>query len=470
MKTLRSAMILGYVMLLGIGSLCVIFEAGGTALASENTRAPRSAPPEPRLMVMPLQPAEGHCYNGTGLAIQFLLGNVVALHPNLKELWFGWRIHRIFSEGRDFKGYCRGEGPPLDWVRLGREEDIRYWLYGRIQPQNGSLKVFLKLVDVIDKGAEHATALMLDPGDHLIGFRKGFLAWLDTCGLSMPQAQALKALWPEPTTLRALSLLGKGLESQYLHAIGKHEAPLDLKRFDQAVSAAPASYMALDLKAWVLFKNGDFEAAEGVFHSALKANPDGVGALSGLMWCAIRTDNEADAYAWAGAKAEITGESLAVAQASVASRMGNAAYNAENYEKAIEFYQKAITWNPSKRLYVTKLAGAYRRNTQFHEAIALIDGSLERFPEGQHRNALLLTKADSLIAFAAALRERGAYREAAERLERALAIDRIHRPKAAANDLEDLASIYDTLGDAARASEYRRRASEMERTHSSCFP
>jgi tetratricopeptide (TPR) repeat protein len=58
------------------------------------------------------------------------------------------------------------------------------------------------------------------------------------------------------------------------------------------------------------------------------------------------------------------------------------------------------------------------------------------------------------------------YQEALDRFEQALAIDRIYRPKAAVEDLENLASIYDALGDHAHALESRQKALEMKRERS----
>jgi len=47
-------------------------------------------------MVFPLQPEKGRVFSGVGLGVHFLLGNVMALHTGLKELWFGWRVKKIF--------------------------------------------------------------------------------------------------------------------------------------------------------------------------------------------------------------------------------------------------------------------------------------------------------------------------------------------------------------------------------------
>ena len=276
---------------------------------------------KPRLIVLPLQPKEGQAYDGIGLGAHFLLGNVVALHTGLKEFWFGWRVKKIFLEKERLWAYCRGEGPPLDITRLGKEQDIRYWLWGSTQQRGSTIQVALVLTDTKGEREEWTTELTLEPADQLIGFRKGFLAWLDACGLPFPDAQMAKALWPEKTTLKSLELLGRDLEAYYLHSSWGDKGPFDPELFDSAVSAAPSSYLAHDLKGWVLYKNKDYKSAEKSFRSAIKMNSAGLGAISGLMWCAVYTNDVEKAYKWAMAKADIRGESSEAAKASVARRI-----------------------------------------------------------------------------------------------------------------------------------------------------
>jgi hypothetical protein len=278
---------------------------------------------KPRLIVLPLQPHKGQAYDGIGLAVHFLLGNVVAPHTGLKEFWFGWRVKKIFLEKERLRAYCRGEIPRLDLAKLGKEQDIRYWLRGSVQQQGTQMQISLVLTDTKGGGEEWTTELVLDPADQLIGFGKGFLAWLNACGLPIPDTQVARALWPEKTSLKSLDLLGRDLEAYYLHSSwGK--GPLDPGLFDSAVSAAPSSYLAHDLKGWVLYKIKNYKSAEKSFRSAIKINPNGLGAISGLMWCAVYTNDEEKAYKWAMAKADIRGESRETARAKVVKRMKKA--------------------------------------------------------------------------------------------------------------------------------------------------
>jgi len=147
---------------------------------------------------------------------------------------------------------------------------------------------------------------------------------LDACGLPFPDAQVDKALWPEETTLKGLDLLGRDLETYYLDSSWGDKGPLDPELFDSAVSEAPSSYLAHDLKGWILYRNKDYKTAEESFRSAIKINSNGLGAISGLMWCGVYTNDVEKAYKWAMAKADIRGESREAARASVDRRMKKA--------------------------------------------------------------------------------------------------------------------------------------------------
>jgi len=149
---------------------------------------------KPKLIVLPLQPKKGQAYDGIGLGVHFLLGNVMAPHTGLKEFWFGWRVKKIFLKKENLINYCRGHGSGLDIAKLGKEQGVRYWLWGNAQQQGSKIQISLVLTDTKGEGEEWKTDLVLDLADQLIEFRKGFLAWLDACGLSFPEEQVDKAL------------------------------------------------------------------------------------------------------------------------------------------------------------------------------------------------------------------------------------------------------------------------------------
>lgn len=279
---------------------------------------------KPRLIVLPLQPGQNEPYDGIGLGVHFLLGNIVATHPAFKEFWFGWRIKKIFLEKNRLSAYCRGEGPRLDIATLGKEQKIRYWLHGSVQPHRNEMKISLVLTDTRGKSEDQTAELFLDPADHLIRFHKAFLAWLDTCGFPAPETQSGATIWPEKTTINSLDLLGQDLETYYLRSSWGENGLSDPGLFDPAVSTAPSSYLAHDLKGWVLYKNKQYNAADESFRSAININATGIGAMSGRMWCAVYTNDKESAYKWATAKADIRGESRAAARAGVDKRMKKA--------------------------------------------------------------------------------------------------------------------------------------------------
>ncbi len=289
---------------------------------------------KPRLVVLPLQPHPGPVGGGIGLGVHFLLGNIVATHTGLKEFWFGWRIKKLFAEKEELSAYCRGEAPALDIARLGKEQKIRYWLRGRVQTRANRIQTSLVLTDAENGCREWAATLALDPADRCIGFHQQFSAWLDACGLAFPQGQTAKTRWPEKTTLDSLDLLGRDLETYYRHAAYSDTTPgamrpLSPDLFDPAVRAAPTSFLAHDLRGWILYKTGQYHAAEESFQKAIGLNPNGIGALSGLMWCAVYMGNQEKACRWAVAKADIRGESHEAARAGVEKRMKKALLHAD---------------------------------------------------------------------------------------------------------------------------------------------
>jgi hypothetical protein len=318
---------------ISFGLALLLYSCEGGTISAQKRKAVgqstgKQGKTKPRLIVLPFQPHEGQAYDGTGLGVHFLLGNVMALHTGLREFWFGWRVKKIFLEKERLRAYCHGGGPQLDIKKIGKEQGIRYWLEGRVQQRGRKIHVTMVLTDTKGERDKWSTELTLDLSDQLIGFRKGFLAWLETRGLPLPDARADMALWPEKTTLEGLDFLGRAMETfylYYLHSSLDGKGLIDLKWFDRAVCAAPASYLAHDLKGWALYKNKDYKAAEESFRSALTLNSNGLGAMSGLMWCAINANDEQKAYKWAVAKADLRGESRETAKASVKKRMIKAA-------------------------------------------------------------------------------------------------------------------------------------------------
>ncbi|MEE8415393.1 MAG: tetratricopeptide repeat protein [Desulfobacterales bacterium] len=258
----------------------------------------------PRCIVLPLLSGSGSEFNGIGLAIHFLLGNVIALHTRFREFWFGWRVGKVFKNANDLKAYNRSKAPSPNIKELGPEQKIRIWLKGRLQGSEGESKTELTLVDIEKEGEDRSGPFILDFDQNLIGFRTGFLTWLERYGFPIPESRRQKVLWPEAASPRGFDYLGRALEAFYIFSSWEGTA-LEPIWFERAVLEIPNSYMANNLKGWALYRNKDYASARKSFERALEINLDGVAAVGGMMWCGIVTGNEKEAYHWSAVKAEL---------------------------------------------------------------------------------------------------------------------------------------------------------------------
>ena len=258
-----------------------------------------------KLIVMPLKPAQGQVYNGTGLGIHFFLGNIIALHDRLTEFWFGWRVKQLFPEKEKLQAYCRGRSADMDFNALGKSQGIRYWLSGTYKEAADGIRVFLTLSDTVAQTV-FSCEMKMDTGRHFETFYTDLFSWFGSCGLPFSEAQASRASWPEKIDAAGLDLLGKAVETTYLSYIEGtgNEIAIPMDAFKKSVAYSPESFLAHDLYAWALVKNKSYTKAEGSFCTALEFNKNGLGALAGLMWCAVFTGNRRDADKYALAKAD----------------------------------------------------------------------------------------------------------------------------------------------------------------------
>jgi hypothetical protein len=261
-----------------------------------------TTPPTDQCIVLPFQPRKGQPFDGTGLALHFLLGNVLVLHTGLKEMWFGWRVKKIFAQKEAFQRYCRDAHNQLDLVQASRLQKIRFWLYGNYTMQAVSLHFF-------DSRSPHSHAIPIDLAlsseDKLVGFRSQFINWLPATGHPMPKEQIQPALWPETISREGLNAVGRALASFYIYSAYGGDESLDLTPFETAVAAAPESFMAQDLYGWALYRNKNYPAAKTAFLTSLRINPAGAGAMSGLMWCGVYGKDLEEAMFWSGRKADV---------------------------------------------------------------------------------------------------------------------------------------------------------------------
>lgn len=264
---------------------------------------PAEAPPAhlDRCVVLPLQPISCYTYDGVGLALHFLLGNIMALHSKMQELWFGWRVSKLFDDCSHLSAYCRGLCQTVDLNGLSRKERIRYWVHGQYDHQGAAVTLF----DAHCRQEWRTTAISFNGSLHLVEFRQSFLWLFHQMGLPFPESQERAALWEEKISFTGLKSVGRALELFYCNTGFNLEDRMDLAPFEKAVLQAPESFIAYDLMGWAYYHHHNYSKAAAAFQHALTINPDGVGAMSGLMWCGVQMKDSKQACYWAIRKAEI---------------------------------------------------------------------------------------------------------------------------------------------------------------------
>ncbi len=264
----------------------------------------------PKLIVLPLQPDIDQEYNGIGLGIHFLLGNMMAIHPELAEFWFGWRVNKIFKSVSEFQAFCRGNND-IDLNLVAKEQKIRFWLYGRYRQKKDIIWVSLMLYDA-DLEKNYEIKFSLNPSDFFVDFGHGFFQWLAQCNLPLDHCQMEKAMWKEGISIKGLDYLGRAVETTYLNYIDPSlfkDELFDLEWFEKAVIESPLSYLTHDIKGWAFYKNKAYGKSKDSFRQALKKNADGIGALAGMMWCFIFEKNKEKAMKFSIAKADVKKDS-----------------------------------------------------------------------------------------------------------------------------------------------------------------
>lgn len=272
-----------------------------------------------KLIVMPFRPGPGQAQDGKGLGLHFLAGNLICLHRDLLECWFGWRVKTIFPEKEALLSYCRGESPDQKIPALGRQEKVRFWLEGDYTGDRAGGRLGLKLWDTLEDQAPE-TELAWSHEDRFAGFYTAFFDWLDQTGLGSVGLRA--GAWPESISARGLFALGSALETLYTGYVGGGKADTDLTFFKAAVSESPDSYLAQDLLGWGLYKTNDLTGAIEAFNAALAINPDGVGAHAGRMWIALAQADRDTALYHALEKGRCRGQAPEKARAFVARKLG----------------------------------------------------------------------------------------------------------------------------------------------------
>lgn len=251
---------------------------------------------KPRCIVLPFQDSKRP---GAGLALQFLLSNVIAAHRAFKECWFGWRTARIFPKPEALKHYCAAGGGELDLPGLSADQKVPCWVSGRADERLVEMNFF----NMRAQAAGLSEACAFSTADDLVGFRRCFIEMLGRAGFPVPRKRLPLMLWPERISVQGLYMVGKALELFYLHSSFGQPDTLDLDLFEAAVALAPDSFMAHDLLGWAWYRKNESERAKASFLRALVLSPDAIGPMAGLAGCAVMQKDQEEALYWAARKA-----------------------------------------------------------------------------------------------------------------------------------------------------------------------
>ena len=261
---------------------------------------------KPRCIVLPFWDSQGP---GTGLALQFLLSNVIAAHSVFQECWFGWRTARIFPLPDELKRYCAGVGGELDLPRLAVDQNVPCWISGRADAHAVEVNFFnaRAQTSVLSETCAFSTE------DDLVGFRRCFIDMLGRAGFPVPRERSLPMLWPERISREGLGRVGTALELFYLHSAFGQPATLEQNLFEAAVASAPDSFMAHDLLGWAWYRKNLADQAKESFLGALVLCPDAIGPMAGLIGCAVLQKDQEAALYWTARKAFTQGEDVTAA-------------------------------------------------------------------------------------------------------------------------------------------------------------
>ena len=127
---------------------------------------PPASQTRPRCVVLPI-PSQDSLLPFIGMAVHFLFGNLVVLHPGFTECWFGWRVAKIFPDAADLEAYWKTGQPAPDLIRTGRREQIRFWITGAVSsgPESPAVRI-----DTTEITPDEATQLIM-----LLRPQKGFI-------------------------------------------------------------------------------------------------------------------------------------------------------------------------------------------------------------------------------------------------------------------------------------------------------
>lgn len=295
----------------------------------------------PETIILPLAADGSKVQDGMGSGIQYMLENMMAVNPQTRSTWFSWNIRELFGNEGMYRSFLKGGKPLPDVVFQGRKPGDCYIISGTVSRSGDAFQVRLSFEDVTTPDSRRTVMLPLDlPG--CVEFRKGFIVFMNQCGIAFPEAQKTFALWPENLTEQGLAALGKAYESFCSRAYSFDPSPFEPSLCNEAVRLCPDSYLATGLKGWGEYHHKSTQDAVKTFKNALKRNPQGIEALSGLMNSYARLNEESNAVKWGQKASSSRGDSIINGKADAFLAMADSAVQEKNYDSARTHLQKAL--------------------------------------------------------------------------------------------------------------------------------
>lgn len=376
-----------------------------------------------RTLVMPLQPAPGMDYDGTGPALQNVIENMLALNPALEETYLLRHMREPFATAADLQDYIRGLRPAGAPLAGAAREGARYVLGGTVI---SDARAEVWIMDIMT-GKTASVLLPVDAKDGLVAFRKELMNFLAAqqaqagmAGLGFPPQQAAKALAPEIASLEALRLFGRSYGSYLVFSHLGNRAYLDLDLSRQAAEAAPQAALAANMHGWLLHALRQSPADEEYFRKALKLDPNNVDALDGMMQIALAKGGIDAATPWAMRKARARGADVGPSLAEMHMVLGNKAGYEKRLPVAAAHFRKAVALSPGSEqppIMLARTLDAMEMNKEAHE---VLDARLKRPANPAVASMLLNFKARLYRWNASAFRRQGQTGPEKAELERAL--------------------------------------------------
>jgi len=372
---------------------------------------------------MPLQPAPGMSYDGTGPALQNVMENMLSLNPTLEETYLLRHMREPFPTAADLQDYIRGQRHASAPLAGAAREGARYVLGGTVI---SDARAEVWIMDLLT-GRTASKVLPVDAQGGLVAFRKELMDFLAAqqaqagmAGMAFPPQQAAKALTPEATSLEALRLFGNSYGSYLVFSHLGNRAYLDLGHSRQAVEAAPQAALAANMHGWLLHALRQSPADEDYFRKALKLDPNIVDALDGMMQTALAKGGIDDATPWALRKARTRGADVGPSLAEMHMVLGNKAGYEKRLPVAAAHFRKAVALSPDSEQAPILLARTLDAMDMNKEAHRVLDARLKRPANPAVASMLLNFKARLYRWNASAFRRQGQTGPERDELEKAL--------------------------------------------------